>query len=236
MLLEPVSGDENEEMHYDRKIGRAPPGMSKMLGQAANSGLSLKDREALVQELEQRLQEKHLRHCDTATPYLLLSSTVARLIIARFWLMVHYPSNDEQSDKNTAVSSSVDTNTRDRLFMASVEVLEYSSLLLTHEDLIKWTWYSKTHIQWHAVALVLSELCYRPPSSEWDRAWSCVSKVYDRWKMRKTKRREPCGGLSDGLWPKPVICMKCKKLIRDEVKPACIQSRMILHPPSRRLV
>ena len=160
-----------------------------MPGQAASTTLSTKDREALVQELEQRLQEKHPRHCGTSTPYLLLSITVARLIFARFWRMAHYPSNNETNGSNAVVSSSVNTNMRDRLFMASVEVLEYSSLPLTHQDLIKWSWYSKTYIQWQAVALVLFELCSRPPSPEWNRAWNCVSTVYDRWMVNGNEKK-----------------------------------------------
>lgn len=73
--------------------------------------------------------------------------------------------------------------------MVSVEVLEYSNLLLAHQDLIKWSWYSKTYIQWHAVALVLSELCSRPPSPEWKRAWNCVSRVYGRWKVNGNEKK-----------------------------------------------
>lgn len=53
-----------EAMRTSWKFGRVPLGTTRIPGRAADSGLSLKDCEALIQELEQRLQEKYLRHCD----------------------------------------------------------------------------------------------------------------------------------------------------------------------------
>ncbi|RYP66114.1 hypothetical protein DL769_006111 [Monosporascus sp. CRB-8-3] len=48
---------------------------------------------------------------------------------------------------------------------------------------MQWTWYSKEHIQWGAMAFVLSELCARPHSPECDREWDCVTTVYGGWKV-----------------------------------------------------
>ncbi|KAF4767354.1 hypothetical protein HAV15_009399 [Penicillium sp. str.  len=41
---------------------------------------------------------------------------------------------------------------------------------------------TQRHIQWGGMAFVLSELCARPHSPECDRAWDCVTTVYDAWK------------------------------------------------------
>ena len=68
---------------------------------------------------------------------------------------------------------------RDRLFITSVEVIEFSYLLEKNENTMKWGWLFRTYMQWHAVAFVLSELCNRPPGPDYDRAWRAVESVYD---------------------------------------------------------
>ncbi|KAM5367385.1 hypothetical protein ACJZ2D_010030 [Fusarium nematophilum] len=167
-----------EAMRAGWKVGYASP-----TAHASTDG-ALKDREAVVEDLKRRLEDRYLRHCDTTVPFTLLSSTVARLIIARTWLVVHYPVKNK-----TDCPLSMNTTTRDELFSTSIEVLELSSLLLTNKDISKWTWHSRTHIQWHAVVFVLSEICSRPPSPERDHAWQCVNTVHDRWNMKESGKK-----------------------------------------------
>ena len=68
---------------------------------------------------------------------------------------------------------------RERLFTTSVEVIEFSHLLEQSENTAKWGWLFRTYMQWHAVALILSELCTRPPGPGYERAWRAVESVYD---------------------------------------------------------
>ncbi|KAJ5948875.1 Zn(II)2Cys6 transcription factor [Penicillium verhagenii] len=161
------------------KTGYVPPNM-RQPGQPAE-GLSLPDRAALAKDLQQRLEERYLKHCNTATPFFQVCVTVARLIIARTWLVVYYPLS--QKDDGASLPVSI----RDRLFTTSIKVLELSNVLLTSPDLAQWAWHSKTHVQWHAVAFFLSELCSRPPSLDCDRGWEYAQTVYSRWKMKEHK-------------------------------------------------
>ncbi|KAJ5777526.1 hypothetical protein N7520_000772 [Penicillium odoratum] len=168
-----------EAMRIVWKTGYTPPSMQQPRQSA--EGLSLTDRVALAGDLQKRLEERYLKHCDKTTPFFQICVTVARLIIARTWLVVYYPlskSDDGQS---------LPLNIRDQLFIQSIKVLELSNRLLTSPDLAKWTWHSKTHVQWHAVAFVLSEICSRPPSQECDRGWQYAQTVYSRWKMKEHK-------------------------------------------------
>ncbi|KAJ5195941.1 hypothetical protein N7449_006420 [Penicillium cf. viridicatum] len=144
-------------------------------------GLSLSDRAALAKDLQQRLEERYLKHCNTATPFFQVCVTVARLIIARTWLVIYYPLSQKDD------GASLPVTIRDRLFITSIKVLELSNVLLTSPDLAQWTWHSKTHVQWHAVAFVLSEICSRPPSADCDRGWEYALIVYSRWEMKEHK-------------------------------------------------
>lgn len=171
-----------EAMRVVWKIGYMPPNMgTRKPGWSANGGLSLQNRESLAKELQHQLEDRYLKYCDPSIPFFLVSATVGRLIIARTWLVVYYP------QKSSEVS--LPEILQDQLFKTSIEVLELSSLLFTNKDISKWNWHSKTHIQWHAVAFVLSEICSRPPSPDCDRAWKHVSTVYDRWLMKENEKK-----------------------------------------------
>jgi hypothetical protein len=98
-------------------------------------------------------------------------------MILRMWMAVLFT----QSQKDRQI--------RDRLFRDSIEVLQLSAFLLTNKEVQPWAWHSKTHIQWHAVAFVLADLCWRPPSAECDHAWECVNAVYDQWSTMETERK-----------------------------------------------
>ena len=155
--------------------------------------------ETLIQKLEARLRDKYLPICDPSVPFQMLSSAVARIILARFRLITKYSAasrgatrgggHQQNRDRGlipTAASedaSQLDYNLRNELFHISSEILEVSGTLLTNQAITQWTWYSKTHIQWGAMAFVLSELCARPHSPECDRAWDSVTTVYDGWRV-----------------------------------------------------
>lgn len=168
-----------EVMRVVWKTGYVPPSMRRP-GQPAE-GLPLPDGAALAKDLQQRLEERYLKHCDPTTPFFHVCVTVARLIIARTWLVVYYPLIHKDNGENFP------TSLRDRLFLASIKVLELSNILLTSPDIAQWQWHSKTHIQWHAVAFALSEICSRPPSADCDRAWEYAQTVYSRWMMKEHK-------------------------------------------------
>ncbi|KAJ4206860.1 hypothetical protein NW767_003153 [Fusarium falciforme] len=167
-----------EALQSGWKVAYAPPSM-RAPGSSEN-GMSAADREAEPSLLRKRLEEGYLRYCDTSVPFLFLVSIVTRLILARWWLVVHYPARDKRNS---------DPSLRDELFSTSIEVLEMSVKILTSKAIAHWTWHSKTHIQWQTVALVLSEICSRPPSPECDRAWELVNLVHDRWNMKERGKK-----------------------------------------------
>lgn len=182
-------------------------------GDRGSGELGVEERRAIVQEFVERVTDKYLRHCDPSQPVLLMSSMVIKLIFARFWLLVYRPqpgpnSNDSSREGSSTPANArgsrgttpsdrdnkapVDTETREKLFLFSIEVLELSTTILTHPQLIKWAWYSRTYVQWHAIGYVLAEICCRPPSAQCDRAWAAVMGVYDSGILRTN---EPKGAV-----------------------------------------
>ncbi|KAI1290542.1 transcription factor [Xylaria venustula] len=158
---------------------------------------TLRQSQALIQDLETCIRDKYLPICDPAVPFQLLCSAVARIILARFHLITQYsaashgkrPTSDCTTNNQIKTpfpessSSATTTHAHDELFRNSIEILRMSGVLLSGPAIAQFKWYSKTHIQWGAMAFVLSELCARPHSAECDRAWECVETVYDGWKV-----------------------------------------------------
>lgn len=104
-----------------------------------------------------------------------VGATVGRLVLAKMWLMAHHPLQYTGSNGKGSFPPDI----RDRLFITSVEIIEFSYLLERNENTEKWGWLFRTYMQWHAIAFVLSELCHRPPGPDYERAWNAVESVYD---------------------------------------------------------
>lgn len=173
------------------------------------------ERIGIVRQMEERLRTRYIEKCDERTPILMMSSLLSRLIIVHFWIMMYYPFMSLKPGKDgrpgvlrkagptaqaerastaapgTPGGSCPDMMNRDQLFSTSVEALGISSQLLHSPNVLKYKWYSQTHVQWHIVAFVLSEICRRPPSPECDRAWASVTEMYHTWNMHDCEKRGP---------------------------------------------
>ncbi|KIW30712.1 uncharacterized protein PV07_02419 [Cladophialophora immunda] len=154
---------------FSRRFNFTAPGY----GPSQVPELSLEEKEKLIDECHRKLEEKYLRHCDMNMPIYWVAATVARLILAKMWLMVHHPRAYSNSG-----GTPMPPEIRDRVFITSVEVIEFSHLLEKNENTAKWGWLFRTYMQWQSVAFALSEICARPPGPDVDRAWRAVESVY----------------------------------------------------------
>lgn len=156
-----------------RRLSYAPPGAGRC--RIMNAVLSTADKERMIEDLHQYLEKKYLRHCDMNVPLHWVAATVARLILAKMWLVVHHPFS--RSDAGEGLPQ----ETKDRLFSTSLEVIEFSRLLETEKTTLKWGWLFRTYVQWHALAFVISQLCTRTLGPEVDKAWMVIEGVFDEW-------------------------------------------------------
>lgn len=156
-----------------RRLSYAPPGPGPC--RERNARITLEDKERLIEELHQYLEKKYLRYCNMNVPLDWVAATVSRLILAKMWLIVHHPFQREDG------GAGLPQETKDRLFLTSIEVIEFSCLLETETTTLKWGWLFRTYVQWHAVAFVLSQLCVRTSGPEVEKAWAAVDSVFDEW-------------------------------------------------------
>ncbi|KAL2063739.1 hypothetical protein VTL71DRAFT_5544 [Oculimacula yallundae] len=162
-----------EICNLTRKLTYIPPGdvPCKVSGQM----LTIEQKEGLVKECADYLEEKYLKYCEDAGPLYWVAATVARLIIAKMSLMIYHPLT------LPGKPSSLSDDIKDRLFVSSIEIIEYSRILETEATTKKWGWLFHTYIQWHAVAFILGELCIRPNSAVVERAWRAIELVFGDW-------------------------------------------------------
>ncbi|KAF2720932.1 hypothetical protein K431DRAFT_285401 [Polychaeton citri CBS 116435] len=158
-----------------RRINYIPPGPPQACGNFFAS-VTLEDKEKWITECHQRLEDRYLKHCDMTVPLFWVTATVARLMMSKMWLMVYHPF--QRQDGGASLSESV----KEKLFITSLENIEYSILLETEGRTMKWGWLFRTYMQWHALAFMLSELCHRTTGELVERAWVAVEKTRDgRW-------------------------------------------------------
>ena len=163
-----------------RRINYIPPGPPRACNEFFTN-VTLQDKEKWITECHQRLEERYLKHCDMSVPLFWVTATVARLMMSKMWLMVYHPF--QRQDGGAALTA----ETKEKLFITSLENIEYSILLETEARTMKWGWLFKTYMQWHALAFILSELCHRTNGDLAERAWTAVEKTRDgRWGIHMT--------------------------------------------------
>lgn len=157
-----------------RRLNYIPPGP-----QAPNqlfATATIQSKERWITECHKRLEERYLQHCDMSVPLFWVTATVARLMMSKMWLMVYHPFQRHDAGANLSAE------TKEKLFITSLENVEYSLLLETEARTMKWGWLFKTYMQWHALAFMLSELCHRTTGELVERAWVALEKSRDgRW-------------------------------------------------------
>jgi len=158
-----------------RRLNYIPPGPPKGCTEFFSS-VTLQDKERWITDCHKRLEERYLKHCDMSVPLFWVTATVARLMMSKMWLMVYHPFQRQNS------GATLSDEVKEKLFITSLENMEYSLLLETEARTMKWGWLFKTYVQWHALAYTLSELRYRTTGEMVDRAWAAVEKTCDgRW-------------------------------------------------------
>lgn len=168
-----------------RRIQYVPPGPVRC--NRYFSTVSLEQKERWITEVHAKIEEKYLRDCDMTVPLYWVIATVSRLIMSKMWLMIYHPYQRLDG------GASLPQETKDKLFVTSLENVEYSILLETEDRTQKWGWLFRTYVQWHAIAFLLSELCHRTKGELVARAWRAVeATAARRWNDLNSDQKKGC--------------------------------------------
>jgi hypothetical protein len=128
-----------------------------------------KSSRGVYDELKSHLVKKYIDKLSPAVPLQWVCATVARLLLAKFWLLAQHPLT------RYGAEGSVPNQARNQLFSVSLDVIKHAHLIEHHQSTAQWRWMFRANTQWHAVAFVLSELCVRPASRVTDQAWRLIN-------------------------------------------------------------
>ncbi|KAH8679721.1 fungal-specific transcription factor domain-containing protein [Tricladium varicosporioides] len=213
-----------------RRLSYTPPGKFLCKLAARSFELTLEEKEKLVRESADHLEKTYLQYCENAGPLYWVAATVARLITAKMSLILYHPLTQPGQP------STLNQDTRDRLLMASIEIIEYSKVLEEESSTKRWGWLFKTYIQWHAIAYILGELCVRESSTTVDRAWKAIDSVFGEWGKTVAHSKSNKNGM---LWnPMKKLMLKARRKREENVAKASPEENLgpgmpsnILRPP-----
>ncbi|KAJ9144471.1 C6 transcription factor [Pleurostoma richardsiae] len=104
-------------------------------------------------------------------------------IFCNLQLFIHNP----LAQQGTAPSSE---EQRRRVFREAIDCMVHSYRLRTDPRAARWSWLTRCYNEWHALAVVLAELCDRPLAKDADRAWRVVEQnAVLRWESAVSHRR-----------------------------------------------
>lgn len=170
---------------------------------------TLQEKEQIVRNLNETLETKYIQYCLDAGPLCWVGATVSRLVVAKLSIIPFL----RGSSCNPA---DFPQHVRDRLFIASIEIMEYSSLLESGTHTKKWGWVFHTYVQWHALIFILVEICRRDSSALLERAWRAVDSVFTGWDNAVKYSRSQKNG---ELWlPLKKLMAKARKKREDDIR------------------
>lgn len=175
-----------------RRIHHVPPGPNRCTEYFAS--LTISEKEKWITDCHQVMEKKYLQNCDMSIPLCWVTATISRLIMSKMWLIVYHPHQRKDG------GATLPQETKDKLFITSLENIEYSILLETEARTMKWGWLFRTYVQWHAIAFLLSELCYRTKGEAVERAWRALEATAGRWWFPLSDTSPPRKGQDGCLW------------------------------------
>ncbi|KAI0474124.1 fungal-specific transcription factor domain-containing protein [Xylariaceae sp. FL0804] len=140
------------------------------------SQLSLAERETMLVEMYAHIEEKYLKACENKEGDVMhwVAATIARMIMAKMGLIIYQPMLMPETGEELSA------DIRDRLFMLSIEVVEYCQVLNCDPRCRAWRWLFEAYTQWHAVAYLMLEVCRRPWSASVERGWMALTATLQR--------------------------------------------------------
>lgn len=156
-----------------RKVNFVPP-------DADHQPLTLSQKEVLVKQCSERIENHHLAGCNPSIPHHWLLYTLGRLLILKLWSVIQYPLQSRQPHDLP----------RGQSLRTAVSYLEITEMMEAHESAARFNWYFITYVPWHPLAVALAELCNETQGPLADRAWAVINRGYKKYSDRVADTKE----------------------------------------------
>jgi hypothetical protein len=122
---------------------------------------------------QQRIKDKYLRHCNINIPTHRYTVLVADVMIATMWLWTYRPLQRRRESPNLVTIS------RAWILDISVDVMEKAIQIPNDSSSRPFRWIATIWVQWHALAVMVAELCVQTDGPSVERAWSILNVVFE---------------------------------------------------------
>lgn len=142
--------------------------------------VSIVERDRAIDEFEQTLEEKFVRHCDLHVPVQCMTFYAAKASICKLRLFAHFPRVTQSPPPSDSASTPLGSVEEENLlFTNSLRILECCTKMRTTKCLRRFFWHMEVHFQWHALIYLLIYLrSHAGPSARTDAAWATIDEVF----------------------------------------------------------
>ena len=138
--------------------------------------IEIDERPAILRQCEVRIENTYLKHLDPSQPIHNFMATMTRLFLTKVSLILQTKQQSVRATQPLPANNS----RSDKLFMSSLLITEYTYALQNDPSWSGWKWQIQgRQPPWHALHVVLAQLCTRNWDSECDRAWSSAKETLD---------------------------------------------------------
>lgn len=144
---------------------------------SSDSAVHMAEKNREIDELEQMLEERVIRHCDQEIPVHHLTSLLAKAVICRMRLFAHLPLVMRTPSGAKSALASLSLAEESRLFANSLQIVEYQIQIRRAPTLRRFLWH--VQIQWQALIYLLAYLRTHPnQDSRTDMAWTTIDELF----------------------------------------------------------
>ncbi len=180
-----------------------------------SSDLTFQEREELVKKYASRVESTYLASCDFSNQRTNLLRMMGQYWICKLWLMLYYPLQHRVPSQQV--------RSRTQSLQTAVTFLNVNELIEQSPSSAGFAWLFRTYVPWHAVAVVLVELCNQPQGPLADRAWEIIQSRFKDWSQRVADVKEAM------LWG-PIKSLLKRARVAQQHSQESVELRQALHP------
>jgi hypothetical protein len=140
-----------------------------------NQDVTLAKKDAMIRDLEDRLERKYLRYCDPANTLHQFASIMVRSGLCKMKLFAHNP------QRFAGRGVKMPQSERDIIFTNAMKLLEYTNLVKGNRSLDKYMWQIGTGFLWNSLLYVLIEARHRKTGPDVDRMWQLIGVTLQKY-------------------------------------------------------
>ena len=143
---------------------------------ASDLPIDMDERLEILHRCQARIENNYFKHLDLSQPIHAFIATMTRLFLTKVGLILH----TKQQSASATQPHPPNSSQSDKLFTFSLLITEYTNALQNEPSWRGWRWQIQgRQPPWHALHVVLAQLCTRNWDPLCDRAWSSAKGTLD---------------------------------------------------------